>query len=100
LRGAAYGNGTFVVVGDQGTILQSGRGAGSSLIVANGYGPAGFELTIAGDTGTRYTLQVSTNLTAAGWIDLLAFTNTQPAISLTDTTALSFSKRFYRVVTP
>ena len=100
LRGAAYGNGTFVAVGDQGTILQSGLVTESSLIVANGLGPAGFELSVFGAPGHHYTLQASTNLNAAGWIDLVAFTNTQPMVSLVDTTAAFFPRRFYRVWSP
>ena len=99
LRGAAYGHGTFVLVGDQASILQSASSTEGSL-TANGFGAAGFEMVVAGVSGARYRLQASTNLNTAGWIDLTAFTNTQPATSLVDTTATSFPQRFYRLVSP
>ena len=99
LRGAAYGDGTFVVVGDQGTILQSAPPPEVTLTV-NGFGPGGFELAIVGGIGNVYKLQAATNLNAVGWIDLVSFTNTQPATSLIDTAAMSFPQRFYRLVSP
>jgi hypothetical protein len=99
LWGAAYGHGAFVVVGEQASILQSAASIEVSL-TAKGFGTSGFELLAAGESGARYRLQASTNLNAAGWVDLTAFTNDQPAISLIDTTAVSFPRRFYRLVSP
>ena len=99
LWGATYGDGTFVVVGDQGTILQSGRASELSLAVGNGLGAAGFELLVLGTPGGRYTLQASTNLNTSGWLDLISFTNSQATFSFTDATATNFSQRFYRAVT-
>ena len=99
LRGAAYGEGTFVVVGDQSTILQSAPQAEFRL-TANGLGLAGFELTVTSAPGDRYRLQAATNLNGTFWIDLGVFTNTVTAMPFTDATATSFSERFYRVVTP
>jgi len=87
LRGAAYGDGTFVVVGDQGTILQSAPPPESRLMV-NGFGPGGVELSVVGGIGNIYKLQAATNLNTVGWIDLESFTNTPPATSLIDTTAM------------
>ena len=97
LQGAAYGNGAFVVVGDQSTILQSGRGLSLAPV---GFGPTGFELTVEGGIGSVYKLQASTDLNAAGWVDLITFTNAQTAMSLTDTAARAYRQRFYRIVSP
>jgi len=99
LRGAVYGDGTFVVVGEQSTILQSARQAEFSLTV-NGLGPAGFDLTVVSAPGNRYRVQASTNLNGAFWTDLGVFTNVGPTMPFTDTTAASFPARFYRLVTP
>ncbi len=99
LWGAAYGQGTFVLVGEQSTILQSARPPDVSL-TANGFGPGGFELAAFGVIGNVYKLQTSTNLNEVGWIDLVTFTNTQPSMSLSDTTAMSFPQRYYRLVSP
>ena len=63
-------------------------------------GPAGFELIVLGESGSRGRLQASTNFNPVAWIDLIAFTNTQSTISLTDTTAATYPFRFYRVVSP
>jgi hypothetical protein len=99
LWGATYGDGTFVVVGDQGRILQSGRASTLSLAVGSGLGAAGFELLVLGTPGGRYTLQASTNLHSSAWIDLINFTNSQATFSFTDPTATNFPQRFYRAVT-
>jgi len=87
-----------VIVGDQASILQSASTEVS--LTANGFGAAGFELVVAGESGARYRLQASTNLNAADWITVITFTNTQPTTSLSDTTAMSFPQRFYRLVSP
>src|SRR5207248_10529119 len=94
LRGAAYGNGAFVLVGDQSTILQSGR---PLSVTPKGFGPTGFALTVDGAIGNVYKLQASTDLNAAGWVELLTFTNSQTSMSLTDMAARAYPQRFYRV---
>jgi hypothetical protein len=88
-----------VLVGEQASILQSGVALETSL-TANKLGAAGFELAGVGQSGAPYRLQASTTLNMADWIDVLSFTNTQPTISLTDTSATSFTQRFYRLVSP
>jgi hypothetical protein len=98
LRGAAYGPGSFVLVGEYATILQSSSTEAS--LTANGFAPVGFELGIVGGTDNIYRLQVSTNLDGTAWTDLVRFTNTPPAMSLTDTAAMSFPHRYYRLVSP
>src|SRR5207244_13248810 len=99
LRGVAYGDGSFVAAGEQATILQSGRPVEFRL-TANGFGAGGFELLVSGEPGVPYRLQTSTNFNVPTWIDRGAFTNAQPATTVTDSTATQFSQRFYRVVSP
>jgi hypothetical protein len=55
---------------------------------------------VVGEPNVPYRLQASTNLAMPNWIELLMFTNAQPATTLTDPTAPSFSQRFYQVVSP
>src|SRR5437773_1397778 len=99
LRGAVYGNGSFLVVGDQGTILQS-AGPADFRLTANGFGTTGFQLTVVGAPGSRYRLQALTYFNPSNWVDLITITNPQSTISLTDTTATMFPQRFYRLVSP
>jgi hypothetical protein len=99
LWAVTYGNGTFVAAGEQATILQSGRPPEFKL-TAIGFGAAGFQLMVVGEPNVPYRLQASTNLATPNWIDLLMFTNSQPAATLTDPTAPAFSRRFYQVVSP
>src|SRR5207253_2652748 len=99
LRGAVYGNGSFLVVGDQSTILQS-AGPTDFRLTANGFDATGFHLTVVGAPGSRYRLQALTYFNPSNWVDLITITNTQSAISLTDTTATMFPQRFYRLVSP
>jgi hypothetical protein len=100
LRGAAYGNGTFVVVGDQGTILQSDLATELSLAVGRRLGAAGFELLVLGTPGSRSTLQMSTNLNTSRWIDQVTFTNSETPFSLTIATPATIPQQFYRAVSP
>ena len=99
LLGVAYGNRTFVAVGPDGIIVQSGDIAVPCLSgrrSTNG----DFEVTITGEIGRGYRLQATTNLAATNWVDLLHFTNAQPATQFLDTTSRNFTHRFYRAVSP
>jgi hypothetical protein len=59
---------------------------------SNGY----LALHITGDTGPDYSVQASTNL--VNWA--IIFTTNQPTLPLTwtDTNAISFATRFYRIL--
>ena len=92
-----YGNGAFVIVGDEGVILQSDS-VFPHLNVQSTLIDGAFQLNVTGGTQRTYRLQGTTDLNAGSWTDLLTFTGT--ATNLVDTTATNFSRRFYRVVSP
>ena len=60
--------------------------------------PDGFELTLVGESMHPYRLQGSANL--ATWVDLLTYTNVDPATVFLDPASTNFSKRFYWATTP
>src|SRR6185503_19970312 len=90
LKGATYGLGTFVAVGDRGVIVQSDP-LPSAKLVAGPLGEQGLPLTITGEAGLGYRLQATTELPAANWTDLLTFTNTVTATNFVDTGAADFN---------
>ena len=96
LHSVVYALGTFFAVGDGGAILQS-----RPLIGLNGRernAGDGFELTMVGESMHPYRLQASSNLTT--WVDLLIYTNREPATVFLDSAATNPPHRFYRVTTP
>jgi hypothetical protein len=93
-----YGNGCFVVVGIDGTILQSGPIF--SLAGQSQWASGGFELSLTGPIGRGYHLQASTDLTSADWTNLVNFTNTAETMQYLDTDATSYPWRFYRAISP
>jgi hypothetical protein len=100
LRAITYGNGAFVAVGDQGTVLQSGLAVDWIMVRATGWQAGGFVLSVTASPSSSGRLLASTNLEGGGWVDLFRFTNTVSTISLVDTSAMAFPRRFYRVVSP
>ena len=61
---------------------------------------SGFSCTLSDATlGQPYRIQTSPSLAAGSWTNLTNFTYTGP-IALTDTSAVTAPKRFYRAVTP
>jgi hypothetical protein len=95
LLGAAYGNGRFIAVGNNGTILQSGP----AFTLQGRQSPSGgFALSLDGETGRFFRVQASPDLSA--WTDLLGFTNAQNPTAVVDLTAQQYPRRFYRAVTP
>jgi hypothetical protein len=87
----------LLVIGNRGTVLQSGR-------VLTEIGPpsflagTGFQLPFTGVIGRTYQVQASTNL--VNWTQLATFTNTAALAAFTDTNALHLPRRFYRLVEP
>jgi hypothetical protein len=57
------------------------------------------EVTFTGKIGIAYRLQAATNLASANWADVSSFTPSQPKSWFIFSTT-SFSRRFFRVVTP
>jgi hypothetical protein len=89
-----------VAVGENGIILQSDPFTELRLTALNYPSAAGFQMTLVGEAGRRYTLQVSSDLNPTNWIDLSIFTSTQSTMLLADTNASDFNQRFYRVLSP
>ena len=97
LRGIAYGDSTFVAVGDKGLILQSD----SMFRLTVGpvvQGARSWILT--GDAGRDYRVQFTTDPAGNSWTDLTNFTSTSDIISVIDPTAANAPMRFYRAASP
>jgi len=98
LSGVAYGDGTFVTVGDAGTILQSGELPSPALSL----GPvlkladSTVSVTLSGPVGYPWEIQGSTNLTS--WLPLLDLVTTNATMQFIDYGATNFNRRFYRAI--
>jgi len=95
LHGVRYlPNGTFLAIGNAGTILQSDRFA---PLLEGARMPGGYQLTIHPGIGDSLRIQKSTTL--SNWTDITAITNpTKPTIFLD--TAATNRAAFYRAVSP
>jgi hypothetical protein len=96
-QSVAFGNNTFVVVGPNG-IYQSLPvnipGMASKWIESSN----AVDLTISGEVGQAYRLQISSNLT--DWSNYWSFTNTAPTMDFIDPVSTTTPQRYYRVVSP
>jgi hypothetical protein len=72
--------------------------AGSLLMAPQRLTNGQFSFTLVGSAGGRYTIQASSNLLT--WSSLTNFISYTGVSQFTDTTAPSFSHKFYRAVTP
>jgi len=97
LSGVTFGNGTFVATGANGAIIQSGSVAIPSLSAHKSAG-GGVALTLTGQIGRSYRIQVSPNLPDSNWEDFLAITNTAHTIHLLDSSVTNLPSRYYRAV--
>lgn len=88
-------DGKLVVIGNRGTILQSGRFV-TELEPPEFVAGGGFRLPFRGVLNRTYQVQESTNL--VNWIELLTFTNRVEHSEITDMNALPPPPRFYRLV--
>lgn len=98
LNSVIYGNGSFVAVGLNGAILQSGPIF--TLAGKNQFTNGGFELDLTGETGRTYRIQKTTNLTDTNWTDLTNFTSTAETIQFLDVDATNYPAGYYRAVSP
>jgi hypothetical protein len=57
-------------------------------------------LNVAGEIGSSYRLQATTEVTTSNWIDVASFALTLASTNIIDTTASNHAQRFYRVITP
>jgi hypothetical protein len=87
----AYGKGTFVAVGDSGTIIQS-----DPVLTLKASSLAGdtFTFISAGEVGPTHTWQTSTNL--LNWEDGGNYQQDQPTKPISDTVS-SNPLKFYRI---
>lgn len=97
LTAVTYGDGSFVAVGNGGTILESETQPVLEVINPQIRG-AEFAFIIAGKTGLRYQVQVSTNLSAPNWLPIGEGVLTESPRSFVDTNALTRPARFYRAL--
>jgi len=95
LSGLAYGNNTFVAVGEGGTILQSAPTPSWPLQLApSGVpGPNGFSLTASGPAGHNWEIDASSDL--LDWAPLANLWSTNGVITVTDPAATACARRFY-----
>ena len=98
LHAVRYVNGTFVAIGNRGTILQSGRVIGPLLTVREYDPQSGLVFSIEAEMDQDYRIQTSSDL--LNWTDVLEFNNTQTTTLFLDEEALFAPFRFYRVVWP
>lgn len=94
LERVAYGNGTFVVTGTGGTIIQSAS-IFPALLVAKRAG--GMEVDLVGGMDRSYVLETTSNLTSAAWTPLTTLTSGQRQFTDPDTAAAG---KFYRLTVP
>lgn len=95
LHGVAYGNNTFMVVGDLGIVLQSDPLPVLALgLRAGGRQVGGFLLNVTGPAGQTWEIQASTNL--VDWVWLTQFPSTGTTMRVIDSRMPNYSRRFYR----
>jgi len=97
LFGVAYGRGTFAVIGESGTILQSDK-IGPRLDLLSSPGPGSYALKLIGDEGESYRIEASSDF--ANWTALTNFVSATGTNQFTEAVAPNLSRRFYRAVTP
>lgn len=99
LHGIVYLNGRFVTIGNRGTILQSDYFVPPARLAAFAV-PGGVSLSLTGETGVTYRVEASDELPANQWMNIGAFTLSQPTTNFLNTTTSGTLRRFYRAVSP
>jgi hypothetical protein len=98
--GAAFGNGTYVIVGGQQISQSIPTNAQATPLLSGQVISQGFKLSAIAQPNYSYRIQSSTNLTATNWSNAFAFISTQAVTSFVDTDATNNSSCFYRMKTP
>jgi hypothetical protein len=98
LFGVVYARDTFVIVGDNGTILQSGVNPFSMRFDAVQAHPAGLEIHLVAAAGRSFRIEASTNF--VDWIEIGAETAAQDSVLFLDGTPPTLPHKFYRAVAP
>ena len=98
LNGLAFGAGTYVAVGDGGTIVQLVSPATPDAPILSGaMTERGFELSFIAEAGVSYTIQLVPAVGTGGWEDLVTLTNKQGPTSFVDPGSSNRAAGFYRV---
>ncbi|HEY9174337.1 MAG TPA: hypothetical protein VI136_18800 [Verrucomicrobiae bacterium] len=97
VNSVAFGNGTFVAVGEEG-IFQSEAVAAPILSASRVAESNALQLVISGEVGRSYRLQTSALSTA--WSDRWVYTNNSGSVVFIDPITPEASRLFYRVVSP
>ena len=101
-KGAIFVSGGFPITGGASAAVYSmalPAPPAVPTLVARGFTNGNFQLQLASSTNTGFGLLASTNLTSwtnIGW----GFTGTNGTLTLTDTNAAKFPRRFYRAKWP
>ncbi len=98
LQAVAFSSQTAIIVGQQGTILQSSPLTPGAPVLSGAYGLGGYRITLAGDATTQYRVQTSPNFST--WTDLGLLGDRQSGAFLLDTNTGSVPSRFYRAMWP
>jgi hypothetical protein len=96
LRGITYGQGSFVVVGNNETVLQSPDLTQGLLSLKREQNSV--DLTISGEINRRYLLQSSP--TISDWSDLRSFVLNRSAMNVVENLNAGEKARFFRLLSP
>jgi hypothetical protein len=101
LSNVLFVNGSYIAVGDGGTILQTiPRNAQAAPLLSGARGNGNFVLTAIAQPGYSYRIQKCTDLGLANWSDAFTFSSTQPVNQFLDPIGAAGSSAFYRIKTP
>jgi hypothetical protein len=100
LFGVAYGLGTFVVVGENGLVMQSGDVTVPRVTIAAQPDTNGLPIAIYGEPAQAYHLQATADLTTPEWVDIASISNASPATTYIDHDSINHPHRFYRLISP
>jgi hypothetical protein len=94
----AYGRGAFLVVGANGTILQSGARPSAVVLSGPWRTSTGMQIRVTGEPGRRVRIQASPDL--VGWADISTGVLTGEGYSYIIPDPARLWRMFYRAVLP
>lgn len=101
LISVAYGNDTFVAVGESGTIVQSAPLSSTAAPprLSGSLSGGAFQLTLIGTAGQSYVIQAADDLSGnIPWQSLATLTLTNNSFTWNDLMATNHPQRFYRAL--
>jgi hypothetical protein len=96
LRGVGFGEGAFIIVGNNQIILQSGLSGPPTISIVQ-RSSVNLELALRGQIGQSYQLQSSTDL--RNWISIYNFAASTPTVDFVESNVTN-SKAYYRLISP